>query len=88
MQKSRESRFPEELSVSGYNNSSLAKCCEPELTSVDSKVAVLCSSTVANMIALLERKEEIDQNLKVPCDIVKRCTNRFLNFIKNKFVEN
>ena len=29
------------------------------------------------MIALLERKEEIDQNLKVPCDIVKRCTTDF-----------
>ena len=69
--------LPEELSVSGYNNSNLAKCCEPELTSVDSKVAVLCSSTVANMMALLERKEEIDQNLKVPCDIVKRCTTDF-----------
>lgn len=70
-------KIPEELSVSGYNNSSLAKCCEPELTSVDSKVAVLCSSTVANMIALLERKEEIDKNLKVPCEIVKRCTTDF-----------
>ena len=70
-------KIPEELSVSGYNNSSLAKCCEPELTSVDSKVAVLCSSTVANMIALLERKEKIEKNLKVPCEIVKRCTTDF-----------
>lgn len=75
--KVRGIKIPEELSVSGYNNSNLAKCCEPELTSVDSKVAVLCSSTVANMMALLEHKEEIGQNLKVPCDIVKRCTTDF-----------
>ncbi len=70
-------KIPEDLSVSGYNNSNLARCCEPELTSVDSKLAVLCSSTVTNMIALLERGEEIDSDLKVPCEIAKRCTTDF-----------
>ena len=70
-------RIPEDLSVSGYNNSDLARCCEPELTSVDSKVAVLCSSTVANMMALLERKEDIEKSLKISCEIVKRCTTDF-----------
>ena len=70
-------KIPEELSVCGYNNSNLALCCEPELTSVDSKLSVLCSSTVANMMALLERKEKIDKILKVPCEIVKRCTTDF-----------
>ena len=70
-------KIPEELSVSGYNNSNLARCCEPELTSVDSKVSVLCSSTVANMMALLEQKEEIEKLLKISCEIVKRCTTDF-----------
>ena len=69
--------IPEELAIVGCNNSQLAICCEPELTSVDNKRETLCSLTVEQMIALLEKKETPEQNIKVPCDIVKRCTTDF-----------
>lgn len=68
---------PEELSVAGYNDSSLAKCCEPELTSVDSKLSILCNVTVDHMLAMLEKKEDIEQSIKVSCEIKKRCTTDF-----------
>ncbi len=68
---------PEDLSVVGYNNSLIAVSCEPEMTSVDSKVDVLCRLTVENMIGLLERDEKPKAETLVPCDVVKRCTTDF-----------
>ena len=68
---------PEELSISGYNDSIMAVSSEPELTSVDSKLNVLCKTTVDHMISLLEKQEEIEKNVVVPCEIVKRCTTDF-----------
>lgn len=68
---------PEELSVVGYNNSLMSVSCEPEMTSVDSKVDVLCRKTVENMIGLLEHGERPAAQTLVPCDIVKRCTTDF-----------
>ena len=68
---------PEELTITGYNNSIMAISCEPELTSVDSKLDILCKTTVDHMIGLLEKQEEIEKNVVVPCEIVKRCTTDF-----------
>ncbi|MDO4490744.1 MAG: LacI family DNA-binding transcriptional regulator [Lachnospiraceae bacterium] len=68
---------PDELSVIGYNNSMLSVSCEPELTSIDSKLDILCKKTIHNMIQLLEKGEQIDQNITVSCDIVKRCSTDF-----------
>lgn len=69
--------IPDELSVTGYNDSDFAVCCEPELTSVDSKLGTLCKITIDNMLALLEQKEVIEQKTYVPCEIIKRCTTDF-----------
>lgn len=55
----------------------MAISSEPELTSVDSKLNVLCKTTVDHMISLLEKQEEIEKNVVVPCEIVKRCTTDF-----------
>ncbi len=68
---------PTDLSVVGYNNSLMALSCEPEMTSVDSKVDVLCRLTVENMIGLLERGEKPAAETLVPCEVVKRCTTDF-----------
>lgn len=70
-------KVPEDLSVIGYNDSLVAVSCEPELTSVDSKLDVLCRTTVEHMIDLLEKQKKIEQNKIVPCEIVKRCTSDF-----------
>ena len=40
--KIKELAIPEELPVAGYNNSILAISSDPELTSVDSKLGVMC----------------------------------------------
>ncbi len=69
--------IPEELSITGYNNSILALCSEPELTSVDSKIGIMCKKTVERMIDLLENDIQIEKNVCVPCEIVRRCTTDF-----------
>lgn len=68
---------PRELAVVGYNNSKLAVCSEPELTSVDSGLDELCSITVEHLLARLGGEEGIAQETKIPCEIVKRCTVDF-----------
>lgn len=55
----------------------MAVSCEPELTSVDNKLELLCQTTVQHMIALLEKQEEMEQQILVPCEIVRRCTTDF-----------
>lgn len=68
---------PEELSVAGYNNSTIAVCCEPELTSVDNKVKQLCNDAIDRMLEVLGGKTDVEQDHKVPCEIVKRCSTDF-----------
>lgn len=44
---------PDELSVIGYNNSLLAKCCHPELTTVDNQLETLCKTLINTLINVL-----------------------------------
>ena len=69
--------IPEDLAIAGYNNSILAISSEPELTSVDSKLKVMCTKTVERMVTLLENETHIEKNICVPCEIVRRCTTDF-----------
>ena len=69
--------IPKELSITGYNNSILALCSDPELTSVDSKLGVMCRKTVERMIDLLENEAQIEKNVCVPCEIIRRCTTDY-----------
>ena len=45
--------IPNELSIIGYNNSLLAKCCDPELTSVDNQLETLCKTLIHTLISVL-----------------------------------
>lgn len=68
---------PEELSVAGYNNSTMAVCCEPELTSVDNQVKQLCNDAIDRMLEVLQGKTDVEQDHRVQCQIVKRCSTDF-----------
>ncbi len=50
-------RVPEDLSVIGYNNSLLATCAEPELTSIDNKLDTLCQHLITTLMGLLGGNE-------------------------------
>lgn len=67
---------PEQVNIIGYNNSEYAVCCEPELTSIDSRGDVLCKIAIDSMMELLDGKN-IRHKKKIECRLVKRGTTDF-----------
>lgn len=49
--------IPREMSVIGYNNSMLAQCCDPELTSIDNKLEILCQHLITTLMGVLSGSE-------------------------------
>ena len=68
--------MPEEVNVIGYNDSELSISCEPELTSVDNRVEVLCKTAIDSVMGLLNGRE-VRQKQMVKCHLVKRNTTNF-----------
>lgn len=48
---------PKDISIIGYNNSLLATCCNPELTSIDNKLETLCQHLITTLLGILEGNE-------------------------------
>lgn len=69
-------RIPEELEIIGYNNSVLANCTEPELTSIDSKVEQLCIKAVNILMQVLSGNDVPNETI-IAADIIKRKTTKF-----------
>lgn len=46
-------RIPQDLQIIGFNNSSLAQCCDPELTSVDTNLESMCQTCVGTLMGVL-----------------------------------
>ncbi|MCB5476002.1 hypothetical protein LIQ13_15050 [Blautia luti] len=40
-------------------------------------VQIMCRKTVERMIDLLENESQIEENVCVPCEIVRRCTTDY-----------
>ena len=68
--------IPDELEIIGYNNSVLANCTEPEITSIDSKVEQL-SNTAVNILMQVLRGEVVSNETIIAADIIKRNTTKF-----------
>ena len=73
--KAAGKRVPEEMSIVGYNNSSLCVCTEPELTSVDNKLLAICEHIAATMMGVPEGKE-MPQKTIFTGELIKRGTTR------------
>ena len=81
--------MPEDLSIVGYNNSSLAVACEPELTSIDNRMEEVCRETVEMLMQTLKGEGSGEngggagnaggagKHFSVTCRIVKRSTTDF-----------
>ena len=51
-------KVPEEVAVTGYNNSEYAKICEPQLTTIDNKPELVAMMSVQLLTSLIEKTEE------------------------------
>lgn len=70
--------IPEDLCITGFNNSTLSICSDPELSSIDNKVEELCNMTIDNMMKLLHGDgNSVKRNNRVQCRLMKRCTTDF-----------
>lgn len=67
---------PGEISVIGCNNSELSICCEPELTTIDTRVEVLCRTTIDSVMTLLGGSA-VKRRQLVKCHLVRRSTTDF-----------
>ena len=45
-------KIPEDFAVAGYNNFNICECCDPELTSVDNRLDVLCDHCVSSLMTI------------------------------------
>ena len=69
-------RVPEDVSVIGYNNSSLCICTTPELTSIDNKVERVTTETINRLEAVLRGDKLVSQKNVVACELVERGTTQ------------
>lgn len=67
--------IPSDLEVIGYNNSILARCCEPELTSVDSRVEALCMTAISTLFGVIAGKDFPDKTT-LSGELVKRFSTK------------
>ncbi len=75
--RSMKLKIPQDLSIVGYNNSMLAKYCEPELTSIDNHLEVLCKNLTSTLMDVL-RGEKVAPCAVFSGELVQRGTTAFL----------
>lgn len=68
--------IPDDLSIVGYNNSIYAVCTDPELTSIDTKVEALCTSTVSTLMGVFNGGN-VPGKTTIAADLIKRATTKF-----------
>lgn len=68
--------IPEDVNIIGFNNSELSVCCEPELSSIDSRSETLCKTAVDSMMMVLNG-HTVRHKKVVPCRLIKRRTTNF-----------
>ncbi len=69
--KTRNICVPHQVKVIGHNNSLLAKCSSPTLTSIDNRVEALSEATAQNIVKLFDG-EKIQNKIKIDYIIKRR----------------
>jgi LacI family transcriptional regulator len=67
-------KIPDDVAIIGHNNSIFARCCDPELTSVDNKVETVASLSVKLLTDLIENRNATSNILIRPDLIVRKST--------------
>ncbi|MGL5437333.1 MAG: LacI family DNA-binding transcriptional regulator [Lachnospiraceae bacterium] len=68
--------IPDELSIVGYNNFNYSICTDPELTTIDSKVEALCTTTVNTLMGVFNGSN-VPAKTTIAADLIKRATTKF-----------
>ena len=65
--------IPDDIEVIGYNNSALAECCDPELSSINMHLDAMCNHLTTSLIAVLSG-EKINNRTIFPAELIRRGT--------------
>lgn len=68
--------IPNDIEIIGYNNSILATCCDPELTSIDNHVETLCITTINTLMRVL-LDNDVPNKTTISNDLIIRNTTSF-----------
>lgn len=68
--------IPDQLNIIGYNNSLLSRCTDPEITSIDSKVEALCTTTINTLMGVFSGVN-VPSRTTIASDLIKRKTTNF-----------
>ena len=68
--------IPDDCSIIGYNNSILSVCTDPELTSVDTKIESLCTTTINTLMGVFGGGN-VPSRTTIAADLIKRQTTNF-----------
>ena len=74
--KANKIKVPSELQIIGYNNSILAHCSEPNISSVDNRLEDMCIQLVKTLIGTLSQNE-MPQKTIFSGELIKRGSTRF-----------
>ena len=69
-------QIPRDFSIIGYNNSILSRCTDPEITSVDTKIEALCTTTVNTLMGVFNGGN-VPSKTTIAADLIKRETTSF-----------
>lgn len=75
--KDKDFNVPEDLSIIGYNNSIIATCCEPELSSIDNNVEELSVGCVNKLMQIFNNITVPSQSM-YPAKLIERNTTSFV----------
>ena len=75
--KSKGIVVPKMVNIIGYNNSLLADCCEPELSSIDNRVEILSLTTVTSLMGVLTGIT-VPNKTTISNDLILRGTTDFV----------
>lgn len=76
MALSKGLNVPIDFSIVGYNNSNVGICCEPEISTLDNKLELICSDAVQSVMDILDEKE-VPKKTIVCAEYIKRGTTQF-----------
>lgn len=67
---------PDEIFISGFNNSEIAECCDPELTSVDNSLEPICKHCVSTLMGIFNGND-MPKTTVFSAKIIERGTTSF-----------
>lgn len=68
-------KVPSDLSIVGYNNSSLSRLCEPELTSIENRLEPISKQLVRTLLSVLNN-ENMPKKTEYSAELIRRCTTK------------